>query len=110
MPEIQDHEPPTREVRFRNSRLRKVSALTIGIVAALLTLTLYSFGSEAWGGAGQIVAGIVFPGLLGSMSVAGNVHAFNLGIAAVLNGILYSGLAWAALKLVSAILVRFRNL
>ena len=97
-----------REAQPRMPRWRKVSALAIGIIAALLTLGLYSFSLPSLGKAGLVLAGVAFPGLLGSIVVAGNVHAFNLWVAAAFNGIFYCFFAWAALSLVSAIVGRFR--
>jgi hypothetical protein len=95
-----DIEGPS-EVPQRKSSWRKVSSLTVGIIAALLTLGLYlnslSFGSS------RIISGVVFPGLLGSMAVAGNAHAFSLWVAAAFNGIFYCSLTWAALSLTSVI-------
>lgn len=85
-----------------------MSALTVGIIAALLTLSLYTVGSLSWGKAGQALAGIVFPGLLGSTAIAGNAHAFILWVAAAFNGIFYCCLTWAALILLTAISRRFR--
>ena len=35
---------------------------------------------------------LLIPGLIGSMTVSGNVHAFHLWVAAVINGLFYFGL------------------
>jgi hypothetical protein len=77
-------------------------------MAALLTLGLENFGSLSSGAAGGILTGVLFPGLLGSMAIAGNVHAFSLWFAAAFNGILYCGLIWVALSLFTAISRKFR--
>jgi hypothetical protein len=92
----------------RTSRWLKIGPLAVGMIAALLTLGLYDFGSSSLGKAGQVLAGAAFPGLLGAAAIAGNVHAFNLWVAAGFNGIFYCGIAWAALSLVSVIVRRFR--
>jgi hypothetical protein len=107
MREPEDSKAPL-EVQPRMSIWRKVSALVIGILAALLMLGFNDFGSPSLGKAGQVLASVSFPGLLASIAVAGNVHAFNLRVAAAFNAIFYSFLAWVALSLVSAIVGRFR--
>jgi hypothetical protein len=85
----------------RKSSWRKLSALTVGIIAAFLTLGLYlnslSFGSS------RIISGVVFPGLLVSMAIVGNAHAVSLWVAAGFNGIFYCSLTWTALSLASVI-------
>ncbi len=96
-------EPPQRK-----SSRQKISALTVGIIAALLTLSLYTVGSQVSGKTGQVLAGLLFPGLLGSMALAGNVHAFSLWVAAAFNGIFYCSLTWAVLSLLTAMSRRFR--
>jgi hypothetical protein len=35
---------------------------------------------------------LIIPGLLGSAIIGGNVHAFSLGIAVVINGVVYFAL------------------
>lgn len=37
---------------------------------------------------------LIIPGLLGSAIIGGNIHAFSLGVAAVINGVLYFVLGW----------------
>ena len=101
-------EPSVTEAPQHASNWRKISALTVGITAALLTLSLYTVGSPSLGKAGQALAGVAFPGLLGSMAIAGNAHAFSLWVAAAFNGIFYCCLTWAALSLLTAITGRFR--
>jgi hypothetical protein len=100
-------DPIEVEARLRTSSWRKVGALTIGIIAALLTLGLENFDSLSFG-LGRILSGVVSPGLLGSMAVAGSAHAFSLWVAATFNGIFYCGLTLAASSLASAIGRRFR--
>jgi hypothetical protein len=39
------------------------------------------------------------PGMFGAMFLADNVHAWNLCVAAVVNGLLYFGAAWGVLLL-----------
>jgi hypothetical protein len=68
-------------------------SLVVGTVGVLVTLSLQSSAVVSLGYTGLIFASTVaFPGLIGSMLIAGNVHAFSLWIAAILNGIFYCGL------------------
>lgn len=78
-------------------------------MAALLTLGMqdYRFASHL-GEAGGALTAVLFPGLLGSMAIAGNAHAFSLWIAAEFNGIRYCSLIWPAWSLASAISRRLR--
>jgi len=83
---------------------QKVSALTVGFVTALLTLGLEnSWFVSHLGAAWVVFTAVLFPGLLASMAIAGNAHAFSSWIAAAFNGILYCILIWAAWSLTSAI-------
>ena len=100
-------DPTEVETQQRSSGWRKVSALTIGILAASLTLRSENFDSLSFG-LGRVLSRVVSPGLLGSMAVAGNAHHFSLWAAATFNGIFYCGLALAALSLATAIGRRFR--
>jgi hypothetical protein len=56
----------------------------------------------------KVMSMIALPGLIGSMAIAGNVHASNLWLAAFLNGFFYLGLSWAAAALFNSILKRVR--
>ena len=42
---------------------------------------------------------LLMPGMFGAMALANNVHAWHLWVAAVINGLLYFGVAWGALLL-----------
>jgi hypothetical protein len=88
----------------RNERLLwyRIVALAAGTVVALLTISLYSLGPTFFGDSGFVFSAIVFPGVIGSMAVAGNAHAFSLWIAAGINFILYILVVW----LISIILRR----
>jgi len=91
---------------------RVVAAIVavVGVVAVLLTLSLeYSRTAYSMGYSGlTVVSMIAFPGLMGSMVIAGNVHAFSLWVAAFLNGLFYCGLSWAACALLNSIVRRVR--
>jgi len=100
-------DPTEVETQQRMWGWRRVSALSTGIMAALLTLGFKNFDSLSFG-LGRVLSGVVSPGLLGSLAVAGNAHASSLWVAATFNGIFYCGLTLAALSLSSAIGRRFR--
>jgi hypothetical protein len=44
---------------------------------------------------------LIFPGLIGSMVITGNVHAFPIALAALLNTLIHTGLCWGLLTLIS---------
>ena len=41
---------------------------------------------------------LILPGLFGSAIAAGNIHAFSLATAAVINGIIYFSIAWCVAR------------
>jgi len=49
----------------------------------------------------RILFALLYPGIFGSMALSGNVHAWHLWIAAGINGFIYFGLAWLAVRLIS---------
>jgi uncharacterized membrane protein YeaQ/YmgE (transglycosylase-associated protein family) len=51
------------------------------------------------GGVQQGVISAIVPGMLGAMVVDNNVHAWNLGLAAAINGAIYFTAAWGILAL-----------
>jgi len=52
----------------------------------------------------QIVLGVlILPGLIASTGVAGNIHAFSLFVAAVINAFIYSLLGWLLFSMVARI-------
>src|SRR5580704_7510945 len=71
-----------------------LASLVAGIIAVLLTISLEHSVIAYFGNAGFIITALLFPGLLGSMAIAGNVHAFSLWIAAGINCIFYFLLIW----------------
>jgi hypothetical protein len=75
--------------RNEPSRWPLIVALGVGIVTALLSIGLEYSVSSFYGDSGSFITAVVFPGLLGSMAIGGNAHAFSLWIAAGINFILY---------------------
>ncbi len=51
----------------------------------------------------NLVMCLIVPGLVGSMAVSGNVHAFHLWIVAAINGLLYFVLAKLIVSLASSL-------
>lgn len=77
----------------RLSQKRLIWPCTAAIIAAGYTLLLdTSLAPQTFGP--KIII-FLFPGLLGSMALSGNVHAFSLRTAAILNGFFYFGAIWA---------------
>lgn len=55
-----------------------VVALGVGTITALLTISLERSVSSFFGDAGFAITAVVFPGILGSIALAGNAHTFSL--------------------------------
>jgi hypothetical protein len=71
------------------------------LTMALEQLSWFS-GNPVVEAAMPALIGLIFPGILGSMAVSGNAHAFHLWVAAGINGLLYFGLAWVVLRLIAS--------
>ena len=83
-----------------SSRSATPIALAVGIIAAALTLALYT---PLMGSASRVLAAVLFPGILGSLAVAGNAHAFSMGWARQLTLELYFGITWVICKALAGI-------
>jgi len=83
-----------------SSRSATPIALAVGIIAAALTLALYT---PLMGSAGRVLAAVLFLGILGSVAVAGNAHAFSIWIGAAINLVLYFGITWVICKALAGI-------
>jgi len=94
------------ERELPTSRLATSIGLAVGIIAAALTLSLYT---PLMGNACQVLSAVLFPGILGSVAVAGNAHAFNLGIGAAINLVIYFGITWVICKVVAGIGKKLRH-
>ena len=66
-------------------------ALMAGLTGAVSTIEGIS-NSPIAGMVKPLAMSLMIPGLLGSAIIGGNVHAYSLGIAVVINGILYFAL------------------
>jgi hypothetical protein len=73
-----------------------IAALIVGGALGLASLEMGDISSISAnalvGYAQQTLMYLLVPGLVGSMAFSGNAHAFSLGTAAVVNGVLYFGL------------------
>ena len=89
-----------------------IAAGLVGIVPALLTLSLEKIGALTLNPVMNALPGegIVFllPGMLGAMAVSGNAHAFHLWLAAILNFAFYFLISWAVAVLIGSVLLRFK--
>ncbi len=83
-------------------------ALGVGIITALLSVSLEHSVSSSFGNEGFAITAVVFPGILGSIAIAGNARAFSLWIAAGINLIFYFILVWAICSASRRILRRYR--
>ena len=85
-----------------------VGAATGGLMAGVTCAvsTIEGISNNAVVGMVKPVAmALIIPGLLGSAIMGGNIHAYSLGIASVINGIIYFALGcflypvvWAGLR------------
>ncbi|HUD23016.1 MAG TPA: hypothetical protein VMQ60_09255 [Acidobacteriaceae bacterium] len=73
-----------------------IIAFAVGGLLAAASLTVQQLSSisdnAVLGITQEAVMCLLIPGLIGSMVVSGNVHAFHLWVAAVINGLFYFGL------------------
>jgi len=104
-PADNDPSPAKRENPLRWPLL---VSLVAGIITALLTISLETSAVVYLGYAGFILTALLFPGLLGSIAIAGNVHAFSLWIAAGINCVFYFLLVRMIWGVSRRILRRFR--
>jgi hypothetical protein len=79
--------------------MRKIAiiALALGITAAAATLMIESLIPSP-------LVFVLIPGLIASMAVSGNVHAFHLWIAAVFNFGFYFLVCWGLSKVAKGLL------
>ena len=84
-----------------------IIATALAIVPAVLTLVLEQIGgpsSNPIANSIQAAAiGFLIPGMIGSMAVSGNVHAFHLWVAALFNFVIYFLVCWAIVSLIGRI-------
>jgi hypothetical protein len=78
-------------------------ALSGGLTLAVEELAVIS-ENPILGAAQHVLFYLLFPGMLGSMAVSGNVHAFQLWVAAAINGLIYFGVAWLMGRLVARLI------
>jgi hypothetical protein len=85
----------------------------VGGVQAALTLGVQKLsvisGNSVLGNMQEFLMTLLMPGMFGAMFLADNVHAWNLCVAAVVNGLLYFGAAWGVLLLGNRLMRRARE-
>lgn len=73
--------------------------IVVSVVMAILTLNFeylpVKSESSFWSGVQDCVVLLLFAGVFGAMMLARNVHAYSLWLAAMLNGLIYFGVARA---------------
>lgn len=94
--------------RNEASRWPLIVALAAGAVTALLSICLDLSAPSFIGVTGSIITAVIFPGLLGSMAISGNAHAFSLWIAAGINCTFYFLLVWMICIIARLVLRGFR--
>jgi len=93
-----------------NKDFRRGLAVATGVAFALLS---FDVGQLSWASANPVIGAVqwilmvlIIPGLIGSAGISGNVHAFALWPAALINGVLYFGIASGILAITAKIASR----
>jgi hypothetical protein len=98
--------------RRRGSR-GALLALLVGGTMACLTLSILGLGYPSEipfiGDPRPVLAAFLFPGMLGAAALSGNAHAWHLWVAALVNGIIYFGLAWIGSRVTALIFRKVRK-
>jgi hypothetical protein len=99
--------------RLSRKKVALYLCLTWGILFGALTFAvgpISSISDNPIVGAVQTAAMVLMvPGLIGAGAFAGNVHAFSLVPAAIINGIVNFGLSWIVLSLFLWIRRRYKR-
>jgi hypothetical protein len=89
-------------------------ALLLGGIMASLTLSIEGLGAPSEipmiGDPRPVLVTLLFPGMLGSMAVSGNAHAWHLWVAALVNGLVYFGLGWVGSRVIASLFRRVRKI
>ena len=89
-------------------------ALLLGGIMASLTLSIEGLGAPAEipmiGDPRSVLVTLLFPGMLGSMAVSGNAHAWHLWVAALVNGLVYFGLGWIGSRVIASLFRRAKKI
>ena len=51
----------------------------------------------------NVAVTLLMPGMIGAIAVGGNIHVWNVGVAAALNMVAYFGLAWFCCSLLARV-------
>ena len=84
-----------------------IIAAALGIVPAVLTLMMEHISDPSSNPIAFAIQGVVvvllFPGMLASMAVSGNVHAYHLWVASIANFVIYFLVCWAVVALIGKV-------
>jgi hypothetical protein len=78
-----------------------IGGLFVGLTLSIQRLSVIS-ENPIIGAAQSFIFVLIMPGILGSMGIGGNAHAWHLWIAAAINGLIYLGLGWLAYRMIAA--------
>jgi hypothetical protein len=77
----------------------------LGVLLGSLTLTIQRLSAisdnRLIGTAQETLVILLFPGLIGAMGINGNVHLFQLWVAAAINAVIYFGIGWLSYVLMA---------
>ncbi len=77
---------------------RTLFASGLGVLLGSLTLTIQRLSAisdnRLIGTAQETLVILLFPGLIGATGISGNVHVFQLWVAAAINAVIYFGIGW----------------
>jgi hypothetical protein len=93
-------------IRREPARWPRLAAMGVGIIAALLSVSISHSWFSNLGDAAAILIVVLFPGILGSVVIAQNAHAFSRWVAAGINGIIYFLIALIVFRAVSRRILR----
>lgn len=102
-----DHNAPIAAETIVPSRWPLLLGLGVGIIAALLSMSLQHSISRFFGDAGFVITAALFPGILASIAIAGNAHAFSLWVAGGFNFVFYFFFVWIICSVSGRILRNF---
>jgi len=88
---------------------RSYAVVAIGLGCAFAILTLEIEKITGVSARSKFALTLLFPGILGSIAIGGNAHAFHLWIAAAWNFIFYFLLSWVIIALAGRVRRRFHN-
>jgi hypothetical protein len=102
------------EAKARPISHEALFALLLAGIMASLTLSIEGLGAPSEvpfiGDPRPLLVTLLFPGMLGSMAVSGNAHAWHLWVAALINGLIYFVLGWIGSRVTASLFRRAKKL